>query len=389
VGARAGIFSAVVASIEQDGKRMEKEKARARAGGRGGDERRTLEGMQPTFRHVPPSAPRFSTHTCLAACAHTIFIKSGSAPAPSLSPSHTAFVREETAWHPVYTNNNILPQDKARKKKPEKESTVFSPSWAALMAATYPPGPPPMMATSYSAPLDMNRTAAHPAAWVQRRACACARKEIRDGRLVFRAHLVHPCARGCAPCARLGCRCEASANRAHARTTEPGAAPAVRRTVRCTRDSRTVHMSGSGVRPRVRNSGVRSRPWLVATWLSAPMSAGADSHAGGTARRHPQAPGTARGAPAHTLTRGWAPPATLNRAKVSIVMSAAVGRIDRVKISGLLKLFVPVHTLTPSRELVSFVFQSTHTVQGTEAHCRRRSESITNLTERDRERELY
>ena len=153
------------------------------------------------------------------------------------------------------------------------------------MAATYPPGPPPMMATSYSAPLDMNRTAAHPAPWVragERQPGAatgvCVGRE-RDQRrrasfsCAHLVHLAHPCARGCAPCVRLGCCCEASANRAHARTTEPGTAPSVRLTVLGTRDSRTVHVSGSGVRQRVRNSGVRSRGHGPACALALPARA--------------------------------------------------------------------------------------------------------------------
>lgn len=52
-----------------------------------------LEGIQPTFKHVPPRLPLFSTHA------------------------------------------------------------VLSPSCAALMAATYPPGPPPTTTTSYFPPL--------------------------------------------------------------------------------------------------------------------------------------------------------------------------------------------------------------------------------------------
>ena len=52
----------------------------------------TLDGMQPTLRQVPPRVPRFSMHT------------------------------------------------------------VFIPSWAALMAATYPPGPPPKITRSHSPP---------------------------------------------------------------------------------------------------------------------------------------------------------------------------------------------------------------------------------------------
>mmetsp|Transcript_4127 Transcript_4127/g.12887 ORF Transcript_4127/g.12887 Transcript_4127/m.12887 type:complete len:224 (+) Transcript_4127:1413-2084(+) len=57
-----------------------------------------LEGMQPTLRHVPPSVPRPSTHA------------------------------------------------------------VFSPSCAALMAATYPPGPPPTTTTSYGSASAMRAT---------------------------------------------------------------------------------------------------------------------------------------------------------------------------------------------------------------------------------------
>lgn len=56
-----------------------------------GQQRLALEGMQPTFRQVPPRVPRPSTQV------------------------------------------------------------VFRPSWAALMAATYPPGPPPMTTRSCGA----------------------------------------------------------------------------------------------------------------------------------------------------------------------------------------------------------------------------------------------
>lgn len=59
--------------------------------------------MQPTLRQVPPSVGRFSTH---AVCQLTL---------------------ETPAFNIAVT---------------------FSPSWAALMAATYPPGPAPMTKTS-------------------------------------------------------------------------------------------------------------------------------------------------------------------------------------------------------------------------------------------------
>jgi hypothetical protein len=61
-----------------------------------------FEGMHPTFRQVPPREPRFSIHA---------------------------------VYHPKKNCTGL------EKLKRESSNRTLRPSWAALIAATYPPGP--------------------------------------------------------------------------------------------------------------------------------------------------------------------------------------------------------------------------------------------------------